>query len=236
MVQLKSLWDFMQVDMAADNFEQEMRKSPNRQKLIKRRNFLMEQQANMKKIEGEIAVMQDRLEAVRDEASRLEGVLKSTLEEITANPPAGLEETQRKLDAVQKLTDTLSRYEQELVKMRKDADTRDRQQKDIRVRAAKAKQEYDQVKAVYDKEFKEDTAKLNAMRADSEKEAGKIEQALLNRYRTIKQQCTPPMAKMSADQCCGCFMQLPSSTLRLLKEGNDIVECDNCGRILYCEN
>ena len=125
MVQLKSLWDFMQVDMAADNFEQEMRKSPNRQKLIKRRNFLMEQQSNMKKIEGEIAVMQDRLEAVRDEASRLEGVLKTTLEDITANPPSNLEETQRKLDAVQKLTDTLSRYEQELVKMRKDADTRD---------------------------------------------------------------------------------------------------------------
>ena len=236
MVQLKSLWDFMQVDMAADNFEQEMRKSPNRQKLIKRRNFLMEQQANMKKIESEIAIMQDRLEAVRDEASRLEGVLKSTLEEITANPPTNMEETQRKLDAVQKLTDTLSRYEQELVKMRKDADTRDRQQKDIRVRAAKAKQEYDQVKTVYDKEFKEDTAKLNAMRADSEKEAGKIEQALLNRYRSIKQQSTPPMARMSNDQCCGCFMQLPSSKLRLLKEGNEIVECDNCGRILYCED
>ena len=236
MVQLKSLWDFMQVDMAADNFEQEMRKSPNRQKLIKRRNFLMEQQSNMKKIEGEIAVMQDRLEAVRDEASRLEGVLKTTLEDITANPPSNLEETQRKLDAVQKLTDTLSRYEQELVKMRKDADNRDRQQKDIRVRAAKAKQEYDQVKAVYDKEFKDDTAKLNGMRADSEKEAGKIEQALLNRYRAIKQQCTPPMAKLANDQCCGCFMQLPSSTLRLIKEGNDIVECDNCGRILYCED
>ena len=236
MVQLKSLWDFMQVDMAADNFEQEMRKSPNRQKLIKRRNFLMEQQANMKKIEGEIAVMQDRLEAVRDEASRLEGVLKSTLEDIAANPPANIDETQRKLDAVQKLTDTLARYEQELVKMRKDADTRDRQQKDIRVRAAKAKQEYDQVKAVYDKEFKEDTAKLTGMRTSSEKEAGKIEQALLERYRAIKQQCTPPMAKLENNQCCGCFMQLPSSTLRLLKEGNEIVECDNCGRILYCED
>ena len=236
MVQLKSLWDFMQVDMAADNFEQEMRKSPNRQKLIKRRNFLMEQQANMKKIEGEIAVMQDRLEAVRDEASRLSGVLKATLEEISANPPADLEETQRKLDAVQKLTDTLSRYEQELKKMRKDADNRDRQQKEIRVSAAKAKQEYDQVKQVYDKEFKEDTAKLNTMRASIEKESAKQDPALLERYRAIKQHCTPPMARMSSDQCCGCFMQLPSSTLRLLKEGKEIVECDNCGRILYCED
>ena len=236
MVQLKSLWDFMQVDMAADNFEAEMKRSPNRQKLIKRRNFLMEQQANMKKIEGEIAVMQDRFEAVRDEAARLEGVLSTTLTEITENPPANLEDTQRKLDAVQKLSDALSRYEQELSKMRKDADTRDRQQKDIRVRAAKAKQEYDQIKAVYDKEFKDDTAKLNDMRAGIEKEAGKQEKALLERYRSIKQHCTPPMAKLNGDQCCGCFVQLPSATLRAIKEGDSIVECDNCGRILYCED
>jgi len=235
MVQLKSLWDFMQVDMAADNFEQEMKKSPNRQKLIKRRNFIIEQQGNMKKIEGEIAVMQDRLEAVRDEAERLAGLLSSTLKEISDNPPATLEETQRKLDAVQKLSDTLGRYEQELTKMRKDADNRDRQQKDIRVRAAKAKQEYDQVKAVYDKEYKEDTAKLEEMRAKSEALAASQDPALLARYRAIKQQCTPPMARLSNDQCCGCFVQLPSATLRAIKEGNNIVECDNCGRILYCE-
>lgn len=234
-MELKALWDFMQVDMAADNFEAEMRKSPNRQKLIKRRNFLMEQQANMKKIEGEIAVMQDRLEAVRDEAQRLEGVLSSTLEDISANPPATLEDTQRKMDAVQKLSDTLSHYEQELSRMRKDADSRDRQQKDIRVRAAKAKQEYDQVRQVYDKEFKEDTAKLSQMRADIEKEAAKQNPALLSRYRAIKQHCTPPMARLSNNQCCGCFVQLPSATLRLIKEGKDVVECDNCGRILYCE-
>ena len=189
----------------------------------------------MKKIEGEIAVMQDRLEAVRDEAQRLEGVLSATLEDISANPPATLEDTQRKMDAVQKLSDTLTHYEQELSKMRKDADSRDRQQKDIRVRAAKAKQEYDQVRQVYDKEFKEDTAKLSQMRAEIEKEAAKQDRALLSRYRAIKQHCTPPMARLSNDQCCGCFVQLPSATLRLIKEGRDIVECDNCGRILYCE-
>ena len=235
MVQLKSLWDFMQVDMAADNFEQEMRKSANRQKLLKHRNFLMEQQSNMKKIEGEIAVMQDRLEAVRDEAERLAGVLSSTLKDINDNPPATLEETQRKLDAVQKLSDTLGRYEQELTKMRKDADNRDRQQKDIRVRAAKAKQEYDQIKAIYDKEFKEDNAKLADMRAKSDALAESQDPALLARYRAIKQQCTPPMAKLNGNQCCGCFVELPSATLRAIKEGTEIVECDNCGRILYCE-
>ena len=91
-MQLKELWNFMQVDMAADNFEAEMRKSPNRQKLLKRRNLLLELQNNNKRIDSEIAVMQDRLEAVRDEAARLEALLKTNAFDVqqaeTAAAPA----------------------------------------------------------------------------------------------------------------------------------------------------
>ena len=138
-------------------------------------------------------------------------------------------------ESVQKLVDSLSRYEQELQKLRKDSETKDRQQKEIRVRAAKTKIEYDQLKQVYDTEFKKDSAQLQKLRADIEKEAAKVEPKLLERYRSIKQHCTPPMARLIDGQCSGCFMSLPSATLLELKEGNRIVECDNCGRILYIE-
>ena len=233
LVQLDDLWNFMQVDMEADKFENQMRLSPNRQKLLKQRNFILEQQNNMKKLEADVAVMQDRLAAVEDEAQRLSGVLSGMVEELETNPPATVEESDRRAEAAQRLADTLTRYEQELAKMRKDAEARDRQQKEIRVRAARTKQEYDQLKTVYDQEFKRDQQTLKTMRANIEKEAAKLDQALLSRYRAIKQHCTPPMAKLVDGQCGGCFMSLPSATLRELKLGEKTVECDNCGRILY---
>ena len=232
-MQLDDLWNFMQVDMEADKFENQMRLSPNRQKLLKQRNFILEQQNNMKKLEADVAVMQDRLAAVEDEAQRLSGVLSGMVEELETNPPATVEESDRRAEAAQRLADTLTRYEQELAKMRKDAEARDRQQKEIRVRAARTKQEYDQLKTVYDEEFKRDQQTLKTMRANIEKEAAKLDQALLSRYRAIKQHCTPPMAKLVDGQCGGCFMSLPSATLRELKLGEKTVECDNCGRILY---
>lgn len=232
---LDQLWQFMQVDMEADRFENKMRQSENRQKLLKQRTFLMDQQANMKKLESEIAVMQDRLEAIRDEADRLDKLLAAAAAEIEANPPTTAEDADKRAESVQKLVDSLSRYEQELQKLRKDSETKDRQQKEIRVRAAKTKIEYDQLKQVYDTEFKTDSAQLQKLRADIEKEAAKVEPMLLERYRSIKQHCTPPMAKLIDGQCSGCFMSLPSATLLELKEGNRIVECDNCGRILYIE-
>ena len=232
-MQLDDLWNFMQVDMEADKFENQMRLSANRQKLLKQRNFILEQQNNMKKLEADVAVMQDRLEAVGDEAKRLSGVLEGMVKELESSPPADAEESDRRAEAAERLTETLARYEQELLKMRKDAEARDRQQKEIRVRAAKTKQEYDQLKQVYDQEFKRDTQKLAAMRENIEKEAAKLDPELLKRYRAIKQHCTPPMAKLVNGQCSGCFMSLPSATLRELKLGEKTVECDNCGRILY---
>ena len=232
---LDQLWQFMQVDMEADRFENKMRQSENRQKLLKQRTFLMDQQTNMKKLESEIAVMQDRLEAIRDEADRLDKLLAAAAAEIEANPPATAEDADKRAASVQKLVDSLSRYEQELQKLRKDSETKDRQQKEIRVRAAKTKIEYDQLKQVYDTEFKKDSAQLQKLRADIEKEAAKVEPKLLERYHSIKQHCTPPMARLIDGQCSGCFMSLPSATLLELKEGNRIVECDNCGRILYIE-
>ena len=235
-MQLEELWQFMQVDMEADRFEAKIRQSEKRQKLLKQRNFLMDQQNNMKKLESDVAAMADRLEAVRDDAERLQKVLTGLMEELESNPPTSEEEANARMEPVQKLMDNLTRYEQELSKMRKDAEVKDRQQREIRVRAAKTKQEFDQLKKEYDVEFKQDTATLKEMRARTEQESGKIEPDLLEKYRTIKQHCTPPMAKLIDGQCSGCFMSLPSATLLAIKEQGKLVTCDNCGRILYAED
>lgn len=232
-MQLEKLWQFMQVDIEADRFENGMRQSEKRQKLLKQRNFLMDQQNNMKKLEGDVAAMSDRLEAVSDDAERLQKTLTSLLEEIENNPPKTAEEAEARIEPVQKLMDKLSRYEQELSKMRKDAEIKDRQQREIRVRAAKTKQEFDLLKKEYDVEKERDSVTLKDMRAKTEEEAAKLDAALVEKYREVKQHVTPPMAKLIDGQCSGCFMSLPGATLLEIKSGEKMVLCDNCGRILF---
>ena len=233
-MQLDKLWQFQQVDMEADRFETKMRQSEKRQTLLKQRSFLMDQQENMKKLENDVAAMSDRLEAVNDEAERLQKVLASLMEELEKNPPKTAEEAEAQMEPVQKLMDSLTRYEQELSKMRRDAETKDRQQREIRVRAARTKAEYDQLKKEYDVEFKQDSETLKQMRAKTEAESAKIDAGLLEKYHSIKQHCTPPMAKLIDGQCSGCFMNLPSATLLALKDGSKLVTCE-CGRIIYAE-
>jgi predicted nucleic acid-binding Zn-ribbon protein len=222
-MQLDMLWAFMQVDMEADRFENEMRQAPNRLKLIKHRDFIVEQQANMKRIEEEVATMCDRMEAISDEASRLEGVVHAQVAEVQGG----------RIAQVQKLLETISHYEQELQRIRKDAEVRDRQQREIRVRAAKAKAEYDEIKQVYDQEFRRDSEKLSTLKHRAEAAGKSIKPDLLERYMNIKQHAAPPMARLVGGQCGGCYMSLPSVTLKQIQAGERIVECDNCGRILY---
>lgn len=230
---LDALWNYMQIDLEADKFENEMRQAPKRQQLLKLRNTLKELQANMAKLEADVNAMCDRMEAVKDEAERLGKLLNENREALNAAVPDTLDEIEAKSATFTKLLDSLTRYEQELQKIRKDADVRDRQQKEIRVRAAKTKAEFDSLKGEYDNEFNRDTIALKALKANVERATHTVQAADLERYKAIKLHCTPPMAIMANNQCSGCFMSLPLGTLRDLRAGEQITVCDNCGRILY---
>lgn len=233
---LDALWNYMQFDLEADKFGSDMRQSPKRQLLLKDRNFLKEQQTNIVKIENDVSTMNDRMEAIRDEVERLNKLLAEQRARLESEPPKTAEEIEERVTAIEKVLESMKHYEQELSKMRKDADARDRQQKEIRVRAAKTKAEYDAVKLEYDKEYADDTVKLKNLRARAEAEEKKTDPADLEKYKSIKAHVTPPMAKMMNNQCSGCFMALPLGTLRDLKSGELMVTCDNCGRILYAKD
>lgn len=233
---LDALWNYMQFDLEADKFGSDMRQSPKRQLLLKDRNFLKEQQTNIVKIENDVSTMNDRMEAIRDEVERLNKLLAEQRARLESEPPKTAEEIEERVTAIEKVLESMKHYEQELSKMRKDADARDRQQKEIRVRAAKTKAEYDAVKLEYDKEYADDTVKLKNLRTRAEAEEKKTDPADLEKYKSIKAHVTPPMAKMMNNQCSGCFMALPLGTLRDLKSGEHMVTCDNCGRILYAKD
>ena len=69
----------------------------------------------------------------------------------------------------------------------------------------------------------------------AEKEKFITDPALLAEYKKIKKNRLNPLAKVNEDRCSGCNMTIPSLTLRKIKEGEGIIECESCGRILFME-
>ncbi|HIS94747.1 MAG TPA: hypothetical protein IAC19_03140 [Candidatus Ventricola gallistercoris] len=232
MEQYELLWQYQQVDMELDRYEREMRENSNRKELLKHRDFLLEQQGVLKKIEADVEIMSDRMEALADEIERLNGSVAEASAHFEAERPADIEEAKKQVAAMQKLISTISRYESELAKMRKDSEARDRQQREVRVRAAKARAEFDRIKLIYDEEYKTAAVKLEELKRKVAKEAQGIDKDLLEKYKAIKRHSSPPITRIHDDRCGGCNMQLPAADMNKVRTGAPYVECENCGRII----
>lgn len=231
MDQLHLLWEYQKADVEVDKMEASIKRSPVRQKLIKYRDYYAEQQTAMKRIESEVAAMQDRLEALKDAIKMTDEQLHTLHAKMENDPPQNSQEVQQFMADAKRFQNNLTAYEQEIKRIRKDAADRERQQHDVRVRAAKAKGEFDKLKASYDEEKQEKDSELEALRAKAAEKAKEIEPAFMERYRDIKKHSVPPLAALYGDQCGGCNMSLPSSVSRKVKAG-ELVECETCGRLL----
>ena len=98
MEQYELLWQYQQVDMELDQYEKEMRGNSNRKELLKHRDFLLEQQNVLKKIETDVEIMSDRMEALADEIERLNGSVAEASANFEAHRPDDLEEAKKQID------------------------------------------------------------------------------------------------------------------------------------------
>lgn len=231
MDQLHLLWDYQQADVEAGKLESSIKRSPMRQKLVKYRDYLLEQQGIMKRIESEFSAMLDRLEALKDAVAHTEEQLKSLQAKIAAEPPATSADAAQSIADAKRFLANITAFEQEIRRIRKDADDRERLQHDVKVRYAKAKAEFERTKVDYEEESKEKLKELENLRAVVAEREKLIDPEHLTLYRTIKQHSFPPLAKLLGDQCGGCNMSLPSVVLRNIRAGKQ-VECETCGRLL----
>ena len=126
----------------------------------------------------------------------------------------------------------MSRSDNKMKRIQQDAAEHERQQKEISVKFAKVKAEYEKQKVEYEEEYKEQMKALDEKRHIAQEKGKDIEAQLMERYQTIKKHCVPPVAKLVNGQCGGCFMSLPSATLRNLKAGTKLIECESCGRMI----
>ena len=230
---LAELWNYMQLDLEADKFKADMAQSEKRKQLIKLTDTLKELQGLYAKMEARVEASAARIDELAQECERLTGLMNAMTAD--AGDVSTLDDAQvtEKLDAAQKLLVQIEDCEKEIARIRHDSESDDKKMREVRVRAAKAKAEYGTLKAEYDVEFARDKVTLKQLRDKADKAAADLNSADFERYKQIKQHCTPPISKLVNNQCTGCFMTLPQATLREIKNSDTVHTCDNCGRLLY---
>ena len=231
MNQLELLWQYQQADIEVDSLEMSIRRSPKRQKLVKLRDSFQELQKNLKQVEDEVLAMLDRMDALKDAISLSEDQIKQLQSRIQNEPAVDSLQVRNYIEEAQRLTGSLQDFEQETRRLRKIAADRDRVQRDLKIRLVTAKEEFIPLRDEYDAEYKDAQVQVEKLRERAKDKLTGIEPEYIEKYNTIKQHCTPPIAKLQNGQCGGCNMSFPSSVLCNIKNGK-LVECETCGRMV----
>ena len=231
MDQMEMLWQYQHEDIKADKIAAEMRKSPTRQKLEKDRDFIKEQQAQFKRLEEKNSVMADRMDMIRDALPHCEEQLQKLSETLKQNPPTDAAAVQALLQEANRCRETIIAYEKELNGIVRETRANMSTQRNLRLEAARVKQEFDALKVSYDNEVKEQRAQYEAQRAAAAARAASIPAELMEAYAQVKKHVSPPLARLNNNQCGGCCTSLASAQLSKIKAGT-LVECETCGRIL----
>ena len=99
--------------------------------------------------------------------------------------------------------------------------------------ASKAKKEYDTLRVQCEEERVARQGELDRHDENLAQLSKTVDPALLERYNQVKQHHAVPIAKIVNSKCGGCNMSLPMVMLKKIATTDGIVECENCGRILY---
>ena len=231
MDKFEALWAYQAEDMKAEAIANAIKGSPTRQKLEKARDFILDRQKQYKQIEDEVVSMADRKDIISQAVERSEAQLASLKQQFEENPPQSPEEIRSLLSEVSKCRDTIRQYEVEINRIVKESENQEKLQRSVRLEAAKAKQSFDTLKAEYDEESKARKAELDEQRAKAKELEGGVDPELLEEYLSIRKHVTPPVSRLSHNQCSGCNTGLPSAVASKIKAGA-YVECETCGRMI----
>ncbi|MEY2495636.1 MAG: uncharacterized protein QOJ45_2128 [Verrucomicrobiota bacterium] len=76
--------------------------------------------------------------------------------------------------------------------------------------------------------------RLNELNAERAELSGKIEEDLLSRFeRLFTSKGDAAVVSLEHEVCTGCHMKVTTQTAHRVKNGKEIVSCEQCGRILY---
>jgi uncharacterized protein len=147
----------------------------------------------------------------------------------------------RKNDEFRAMGNEIERYEKEIQQIEDQElelmDQADKLKAELAVeekKAAGARESIQRQMADLDSKGKALEGQLNQLTAERTELAAKVEEDLLSRFeRLFASKGDAAVVALEHEVCTGCHMKVTTQTAHRVKNGKEIVSCEQCGRILY---
>lgn len=229
---LRLLWQLEEIDDALQRSREEREKLDDGSALKAKVEAL---KAELERQKRELREMRREMEDKELEAKGLEE-RRRTMERRMyggyVSNPKELESMEREVEMLRRNQDRLEERVLELMFAIEDK-CRDVQMLEEQLKAEDSG--YQEVRRKYEEEYGRLSERIASLEKEREELLPQIDPTLLERYAEIRAKVGGGVAKVVMGVCGGCGFSISPRLLTRLKEGETIVYCENCGRILYLE-
>lgn len=238
MDKLKALWDYQAAEIELEEYENVLRNTDTRKKLVQHQKYLQVRQQAIKNIEMETAMNQNRIAEITAQIEVLSVKMEQKNQELSEMADYDLEDlfiedVRESIKESESIKGALEQNKRKIVEIRKKLEKAGEDVIQTLRNMSAVKKEFDRLKELHNEEIEKGSGEVVRLKAQLELAAKKVDPDLMEKYKKIKQRRPNPVARLNNDRCSGCNMQLPSSVIGSLKVNGNIVECDSCGRIIY---
>lgn len=233
MKQLDYLWTYQELDLKIDELERKKKNSSTRKELYKSVKYLKNQQKSLIKLNNDFDKKNHIYNRIYHE---FENLNKSLIEEediLNSGNVKSFKQLDQMENKISEAQEKLKAKKQELVNLLMEIDILNKKLQDVSQRLRDGKKQYDGNKKEYDLEMKGLDSQLAQIVAERDTIGEKLNSSLLKRYEAVKGNHTTAVAEIEQNRCGGCNMTLASLVVQNVRDKTSILECENCGRILY---
>ena len=236
MTKLEYLLMYQKADLKKQQLENAVKTTESRQKLNKITKLLREQQATIQKLTEDADAQQNALSKLLAQQEGLSHELElnhSEMETLEGDEEVTAEElTEFRMD-VERLNRELSRLEKDVKGLLDQLEKTSADFQKARSLGGRAKKEYDRLKAVCEVERTEGAADILVATKEMETVERQVDPTFLAKYKKARVHHSMPVVPVVNEKCSGCNMSIPMAVIKKLASQETVMECENCGRILY---
>ena len=236
MTKLEYLLMYQKADLKKQQLENSLRTTESRQRLNKVTKLLREQQTAIQKLTEEAESQSNaltKLLTLQDNLSHELELNRSEMETLEADEEVTAEELTEFRTDVERLNRELSRLEEDVKGLLEQLEKTTAEFQKARSLGGRAKKEYDRLKAVCEVEKTESAASIDAATKEMETVERQVDPTFLAKYKRARVHHSIPVVPVVNEKCSGCNMSLPMAVIKKLTSQETVLECENCGRILY---
>ncbi len=232
---MEPLLKYQDADIHREKLESNLKNTPASKRFAKIRQFLEDQKRILRRM---VAAVESRRKTIDDTSARFDLYEKrykdgyAKFEASSKEDPDDLAKFSQYFD---QLTTRIAQERREFAQLVHALEKEESQLSDMRVKIAKAMKEYEELKVTVEKERADAQGNIKAAKTEADALAKGVDPKLMEAYLQVKRNHPLAVVEVVDNKCTGCNMQLPAVVDRKLRE-QELVECDNCGRILYLAN